>query len=151
MSRKKKNIILGSLIGVLTIIVCLGVFFIGKGFNKEESLVYELNINELRKKIDNQDTFILIIEREGCSQCESYLPVVKKVSKKYSIAFYTIDNSKVSGEDATYLKNVANISGTPTTIFIVNGEEKTTTNRLVGEVPEYKLISRLKSEGYISE
>ena len=49
------------------------------------------------------------------------------------------------------VKNVANISGTPTTIFIENGEEKSTLNRLVGNVAEYKLVDKLKTMGYINE
>ena len=59
--------------------------------------------------------------------------------------------TKNKQEKYDYIKNIASISGTPTTVFIVDGVEKTTTNRLVGNVPKYRVIEHLKALGYINE
>ena len=152
MTRKKKNIIISAVIIVLTVIICAAIWFIGKGFNKTEyPYIHELTFNELESKLNNQDSFVLIITQTGCSHCEAYLPVVQNVSNKYKVDFYVLNRTNISDEERTKLKNIANISGTPTTLFYTSGEEKSALNRLVGQATEYRLVEKLTSEGYIRE
>lgn len=152
MTRKKKNIIISAVIIVLTVIICAAIWFIGKGFNKTEyPYIHELTFNELESKLNNQDSFVLIITQTGCSHCEAYLPVVQNVSDKYKVDFYVLNRTNISDEERTRLKNIANISGTPTTLFYTSGEEKSALNRLVGQATEYRLVEKLTSEGYIHE
>jgi len=152
MTRKKKNIIISAVIIVLTVIICAAIWFIGKGFNKTEyPYIHELAFNELESKLNNQDSFVLIITQTGCSHCEAYLPVVQNVSNKYKVDFYVLNRTNISDEERTKLKNIANISGTPTTLFYTSGEEKSALNRLVGQATEYRLVEKLTSEGYIHE
>ena len=152
MTRKKKNIIISAVIFVLTVIICAAIWFIGKGFNKTEyPYIHELTFNELESKLNNQDSFVLIITQTGCSHCEAYLPVVQNVSNKYKVDFYVLNRTNISDEERTKLKNIANISGTPTTLFYTSGEEKSALNRLVGQATEYRLVEKLSSEGYIHE
>ena len=152
MTRKKKNIIISAVIIVLTVIICAAIWFIGKGFNKTEyPYIHELTFNELESKLNNQDSFVLIITQTGCSHCEAYLPVVQNVSNKYKVDFYVLNRTNISDEERTKLKNIANISGTPTTLFYTSGEEKSAPNRLVGQATEYRLVEKLTSEGYIHE
>ena len=152
MTRKKKNIIISVVIIVLTVIICAAIWFIGKGFNKTEyPYIHELTFNELESKLNNQDSFVLIITQTGCSHCEAYLPVVQNVSNKYKVDFYVLNRTNISDEERTKLKNIANISGTPTTLFYTSGEEKSALNRLVGQATEYRLVEKLTSEGYIYE
>ena len=152
MTRKKKNIIISAVIIVLTVIICAAIWFIGKGFNKTEyPYIHELTFNELESKLNNQDSFVLIITQTGCSHCEAYLPVVQNVSDKYKVDFYVLNRTNISDEERTKLKNIANISGTPTTLFYTSGEEKSALNRLVGQAAEYRLVEKLTSEGYIHE
>lgn len=152
MTRKKKNIIISAVIIVLTVIICAAIWFIGKGFNKTEyPYIHELTFNELESKLNSQDSFVLIITQTGCSHCEAYLPVVQNVSNKYKVDFYVLNRTNISDEERTKLKNIANISGTPTTLFYTSGEEKSALNRLVGQATEYRLVEKLTSEGYIHE
>ena len=152
MTRKKKNIIISAVIIVLTVIICAAIWFIGKGFNKTEyPYIHELTFNELESKLNNQDSFVLIITQTGCSHCEAYLPVVQNVSNKYKVDFYVLNRTNISDEERTKLKNIAKISGTPTTLFYTSGEEKSALNRLVGQATEYRLVEKLTSEGYIHE
>lgn len=149
MKENKKIIIIISTIIILLCVAGLGAFFF---FNKNKTtLVKEISISELRTKIDNKDTFILVITQTGCSHCAAYAPVLESVSQKYNVTFYEVNQTDLSNEDTAYLKSVANISGTPTTIFYSAGVEKTTTNRLVGSVTEKRLISALTTQGYIHE
>ena len=152
MTRKKKNIIISAVIIVLTVIICAAIWFIGKGFNKTEyPYIHELTFNELESKLNNQDSFVLIITQTGCSHCEAYLPVVQNVSNKYKVDFYVLNRTNISDEERTKLKNIAKFSGTPTTLFYTSGEEKSALNRLVGQATEYRLVEKLTSEGYIHE
>ena len=133
-------IIIGSLIGL----------FINKKNNELTNVAF-IDINTLKNKIDNKESFILVISRDDCSHCQAFIPVINKIGKEYNVTFYDISETGMSSEDLTYLRNVANISGTPTTVFIVNGEEKSIQNRLIGEVKEYRVIEKLKAMGYINE
>ena len=139
------------IIVIVVIILVAGIAFVFMSKNLKAEGVKTLNINELREKIDNKDSFILILTQDGCTHCHSYLPTIRKIANKYNITFYEISQTGLNNDDKTYLKNVANTDGTPTTIFIENGEEKSTTNRLNGNVPEYRVIERLKALGYINE
>ena len=141
MTRKKKNIIISAVIIVLTVIICAAIWFIGKDFNKTEyPYIHELTFNELESKLNNQDSFVLIITQTGCSHCEAYLPVVQNVSDKYKVDFYVLNRTNISDEERT-----------KTTLFYTSGEEKSALNRLVGQATEYRLVEKLTSEGYIHE
>ena len=81
----------------------------------------------------------------------AYLPILEEVGEDYKLKFYDINITNLSDEEKTEFNKIVRISGTPTTIFYVDGEEVSTSSRLVGEKSKEKIISRLKSEGYINE
>ncbi len=144
---KNKKFFIGGVIAV--IVIALGVsLFILKDDNKN---LISLDKEALQEKIDNKDSFILVVSREGCPHCEEFLPVFKDILKEYDVTAYVVDIAKYSKDDRTYLNSVANISGTPTTVFIEKGEEKSTVTRIVGSSNRKAIISRLKSTGYIKE
>ena len=150
--KKRENLINLIIVLLVIILICtLGYFLINKNKQEKYDNVKNINISELKEKIDNKDSFILVITQDTCSHCKSYLPVINDIGKTYNVTFYDISQTNLSEEDSTYLRNIANISGTPTTIFINEGVEKTTTNRLVGNVPKYRVIEHLKALGYINE
>ena len=147
--KNEHKINFGIVIVVIVIVAVIAFILLSK--NVQSGSVKSININELKEKIDNKDSFILVITQDGCTHCKAYLPTIRTIGNKYNITFYDISQTGLSNDDQTYLKNIANIDGTPTTVFIENGEEKSTTNRLVGSVPEYRVIERLKAMGYINE
>ena len=121
-----------------------------KNNNKNESNnLIEMNTKTLKEKINNKDSFILLITKEGCSHCAEYLPVFINVLEKYNLTAYKLDLADMSDSDKEYLADIANISGTPTTVFIENGEETTVLNRIVGSASRKTVIDRLKTMKYI--
>ena len=52
-------------------------------------------------------------------------------------------------EESAELKKHFSFSGTPTTVFVIDGDEKTAATRINGDVSEEKIISKLKSNGFI--
>lgn len=147
---KKKTYLIILIILLILLFVSLGVLYIRKK-EEENTLVYEINMQQLEEKINNKDTFILVMTQTGCIHCQSYLPTIKKVSREYGVTFYVLNRAKLSKEEYNRLNDIANISGTPATIFIVDGEEKTTLNRLTGSIEKSRLVEKLISEGYINE
>ena len=116
--------------------------------NKDKHLV-KLSFTELEEKLNNKETFILLISRSNCSHCAEYKPTLKKVLTDYDIYAYEIEQDMISDEERKKLENIASISGTPVTVFIIDGKEQSTTNRIIGPADEAKLINRLKAMGYI--
>ena len=55
----------------------------------------------------------------------------------------------LSEEERTQFKEYFSYDATPTTIFVKDGVEATSANRINGNVSEEKIISKLKSNGFI--
>lgn len=127
-------------ITMIIILVC--------GCTKERH-IKEISLDEFKEKIANKDTFALYIGNEGCTHCISYRPILEKVLDDYDITIYQLDNSKLTDEEYNEFRTYINISGTPTIVFITEGEEETTLNRINGEVSRDTTIERFKSNGYI--
>lgn len=149
--QKKKNIILGVLVVILVILICTITIIIGKKNSKAYQSIEEINLTTLQDKINNKDKFVLVVTQTGCSHCIAYLPVLEEIGEEYHLKFYDINITNLSADEKTDFNKIVRISGTPTTIFYTDGEEQSTTTRLVGEKTKDKIITRLKSEGYINE
>ena len=142
------------LITIIGIIAIGGIFYTSnKKIHKDDkkSNVVLINYSELEKKVNNKDDFVLVITQEGCSHCKNYTPVIEKVSKKYNINIYDLSLTDLSDEESKKISTIANVSGTPTTVFFKNGNEESTLNRINGETSESKLVDKLKKLGYIGD
>lgn len=140
--KKTNNIILICAI-VITILI---VLFLAIGKAKEGYLL-ELNLNKLKEKIENKETFVLCISKTTCSHCNDFKPKLKSIASEYNIDIYYIDVDKYDEEE---FSNLISFDGsTPTTIFIKNGDEETTSNRINGDVSKSKIIDKLKSNDFI--
>lgn len=151
-----KNKVLIILVVVVILIATGSLIYAGTVLNgkktTEDSHLIELTFSELQEKIDNEESFILLIARTDCSHCIEYKPILKKVLAEYDLIAYEIDLDKINDEQMSKLNNIANTGGrTPNTVFIENGKEKNTSQRLAGAVSESKLVNRLKALGYIKE
>ena len=142
--KNKKNII-------MIIVICL--LGVGIGyllFNSSDNGLVELNYNELTTKIENKEDFVVCISRTTCSHCNDYKPKLRKVANKYKISIYYTDIDKYNKTDLEkFNKLISFDGGTPVTIFIKNGEEKTTATRIEGDVSTDKIIDKLKKNGFI--
>ncbi len=120
----------------------------GKEIDLDKHLVL-LTYPELKEKVDNKESFILLFSQTDCPHCAAFKPIFKEVLAKHDITAYEIQTDTLTKEEAIALKDIANVSATPTTIFIENGVEKSTSTRLKGESSSDKIESRLKAVGYI--
>lgn len=146
MKNKKIWIILG--IAILLIGAC---FLTYKLLNKEYSNVQKITVNELVQKINNKESFVLVLSQTGCSHCKQYLPELNRTLKEIQFTAYELNITDISIEEQTTLNKLINVSGTPTTVFYRDGVESTTLNRINGYANGTKVLERLKSLGYIEE
>lgn len=141
--KNKKNII------IIIIVIGLGIGLGYLLFNNNDNLI-ELNYNELESKIENKEDFVVCISRTTCSHCNNYKPKLRNVANKYKINIYYTDIDKYTKTDLEKFNNLISFDGgTPVTIFIKKGEEKTTATRIEGDVSTNKIIDKLKKNGFI--
>ena len=113
------------LVSVLFVILAGGIFYkandkiFSKTGENKDNLVF-ISYTELDKRIKNKEDFILVVTQEGCSHCKNFNPIVKKVANNYNIKIYDLNLTKLSDEESKKISTIANISGTPTTIFYKN-------------------------------
>ena len=111
----------------------------------------EIKLDELTKKIENKDSFVLVIGSETCSACEAFKPTMEQVIKKYNLTIYYINIYPLTTEEKAKLVSYIYYTNTPTTIIFTNGENKDTHDNIVGAVSYDKVVQKLKEKGYINE
>ena len=137
-----------TIILVVCIIVLIGAIIADNILGK--SYLKEIKYDEVIKKIDNKESFVLLLSQTTCAHCLDFKPKLDKVSKKYKIEIYYLETNLIDTEALEKFKvNYFSFDGTPTTVFVIDGEEKTAANRINGDVSEQKIISKLKSNGFI--
>lgn len=142
--KKKKYLLIASILRVILGII-IGYFL----FSMNDNLV-RLSYDEIMEKIDNKESFILCISRTTCSHCNVYKPKLRKVANKYDIKIYYTDVDKYSKNDLKdFNSKISFDGGTPTTLFIKDGKEKTTATRIEGDVSIEKIVDKLKKNGFI--
>lgn len=144
MKKTKKRIII---LIIICIIVLVGGFFLDKSLSKE--YLVEIKYDEVMKKIDKKDTFVLLLSQTTCSHCAEYKPKLSRVAKKYKVMVYYLETDQLKEKEEKELKKKFSFSGTPTTVFVIKGDEKTAATRINGDATEEKIISKLKSNGFI--
>lgn len=130
-------------------LIIIFVLIILAGCSKENSHIKKISLDKFKEKIANKESFALYIGNKDCVHCENYRPTLDEVLDEYNINIYQIDNSKLSEKEYNEFKTYISISGTPTIVFITDGEEETTLNRIVGELSKEDTVEIFKTNGYI--
>ena len=68
-----------------TFVLCIGL--VGCG-SKTPFEIKEISATKLQKKLDNKDSFVLIIERENCPYCESLQEYIDKTKDEHPNLVY---------------------------------------------------------------
>lgn len=137
------------LIGLVIIVLLIAVFTTRgtDSINFPLKLVGEVGLkqisfSEYNEMVLNEDPFIVIIEREGCTYCKDYMPIVEEVANEKMIPITYIDTEKLTQDE--YLKLTSenkylnrNDWGTPTTLFMLG-------DRIVDSISGYVEKSTLE-------
>lgn len=143
MKVKNRIIILVS----ICLIVLVGAFVADRIMSK--SYFNKIKYEDLIEKIENKEDFVLLISRTTCSHCVTYKPKLRDVANKYKVNIYYIDVDLLSDDEDDKLTSYINYDGTPVTVFLRNGEEKTVANRINGDASKEKIERKLKNNGFI--
>lgn len=139
---KKSDFIL---IGLVLVIIVVAIFST-RGMKEEDKIEYPLTLsgevglnqityNDYKDKIANNEAFVLIIERTGCSYCEMYMPIMKEYAEEKKIPVVYIDTDTLTEEEFNDLSSTnsylrKNKWGTPTTLFMLG-------NRVIDSIGGY--------------
>lgn len=132
---KKNGIKKSDLFLVLGLVIALVLGFVLMG-DKNPGPSYELPLTlagdaglqqltyaEYQAKIDNNEEFVVILERATCSHCITYLPVAESFAKDNGVPMYYVDTDTFTSDDwnnfdksISFIKKANNNWGTPTTV-----------------------------------
>lgn len=132
----------------LLFFVFIFISFLISGCSK--SSINEIDYKKFNDLINQKKNFILYIGSTSCHNCNEFKPKLESVANENNISnIYYIDLDKLSTNEKNNFNKVINITGTPTVVFIANGEEQSSFNRINGNVDKEKIIKRLKANDYI--
>lgn len=147
MKNNKKGLVVIIILCIIIILFVLALIF--KNIKKKDYLI-DIKYNELREKIDNEETFILYIGKEGCSACEGFNPKFISILNEYKLEAYYLDLATYSDSQKEYIVNNISFTGTPTVVFMIDGKDSLNSDtKIVGNVSKEKIITKLKNRGYI--
>lgn len=133
---KKSDIAL--IVGVIIVFIIGG--FVMKGTKAKVNYVLPLSLSgevglqklsysEYQKKIDDNESFVFIVERTSCSHCQSFMPVAEKFAKDEGVPMYYIDTDEMESSDwsklevsNSFFKKKKDDWGTPTVIVLAGYE-----------------------------
>lgn len=116
--------------------------------NTKENNLINISVDSLNKKINNKESFILLIMQKGCSHCESFDPKFNRVLVSYGINSYYVDLRSISDNEYESFKKIATIKGTPTVLFFDKGQESIV-DRISGDMNETFIVNKLYKKGYL--
>ena len=82
---KKKAIILG----IICFVILIGAFIGDRLLSK--SYLQEIKYSDVMKKVENKESFILLLSQTTCTHCMDFKPKLKKVANKYKITVYYLE------------------------------------------------------------
>lgn len=133
---------------ILCLILTIALSLTGCG--KKLSTYEQISYADFMKKIENKESFPLVVGSSQCSHCADFKITMEKFISDYQVTVYYIDILTLSTDEYNEFITHVNFGGsTPTTVFITDGEEKTVYNRIVGALSYSKVETKYKSAGYI--
>lgn len=159
-NKKKNNKSDIFLLAGLAIVVVIGFFMLNSGkeeINYElplalsgEAGMHQLTYAEYQEKIDNNEAFVVILERTTCSHCATFMPVATEFAESNGFPMYYVDTDTFSEDDwkgfeksNSFLKKANGNWGTPTTVVLAGNqavdyiEGETTADNLLNLYNEY--------------
>ncbi len=131
------------------VLICFLSLFLLVGCSKKEYT--ELSYTDLESKLNNKDSFVLLIGSDTCSACTIYKETMQEVMKDTNVEIFYVNLNALSNKDYSKIYSKFVVNSTPTTIFISEGEETSTYDRIVGAANYDKVISSLEKHGYIGD
>lgn len=94
-----------------------------------EAGLQKLSYAEYQEKVDNNESFVIIVERTTCSHCQTFMPIAEAFANDNGLPLYYIDTDEMTEEEwnqletsNTFFKKNSSNWGTPTTMVLAGSE-----------------------------
>ena len=137
---------------LIMITLLLSLFcLIGCNQYKRYTTYTKLNYSEFQEKLDNKDSFAVVMGLSTCSACAMYKVTMENVIKENQVEIFYLELDSLSEEEHSKIYSKFVVEMTPTTIFIKEGKETSTYDRIVGAASSTEVVKNLKKHGIIGE
>lgn len=91
----------------------------------EKGKLIDLTLDELQTKIDNKDSFILLITKENCPYCENLMAGLQKSIDEHDKDIWRIEINPSNRDDLLPIlnENLSNFESVPFVSLLENGTE----------------------------
>ncbi len=133
------------------LIIGLLLLFVATACTASNSVTENIGVNDLKRMINNKETFILEIVQDGCSHCADFAPKFKSALKEAKLTAKVINVSNITQKEYEDMKDVLSLSnfGTPLVMFFDKGVETSSLKRIVGSHDKDYVIDKFESNGFI--
>jgi predicted bacteriocin transport accessory protein len=121
------------------------------GCNYTNEYLNQIDYKMVTDKINNKDTFILYVGNKSCSHCKDFEPKLVDVINQYKVTVYKLDTATMTNDEYNEFIGMVGQPGTPQVLFFYDGSETGIANRINGDVDKDRIISKLKTNGYIKD
>ena len=109
----------------------------------------KINLNELQKKLEAKETFILYLTDES-DDVKALKNNLGKFADKNKLTVFNLNTLKLSDNDLEKLKEQITFEDTNFILFIKNGDEETVLSRITDPyISEKKLTQEFTNQGFI--
>lgn len=135
----------------LLIILLLALTIAGCASPASDDVTYISSV-QAKEKVENKESFFLVVGQSTCSGCIAYKPVLKEVLKNKEAEIFYVETDTEAAKSDQDQKNVIEffeqtlgdrVDTTPTTIYINEGEIE---HMEVGVMKYTKLVEWIESK-----
>lgn len=123
--------------------------FLISGCSTKLSGYTQVSYEQLTKKIENGETFPLVIGSSECSACANFEITMSGFIENYQVEVFMIDLTQLSDDEYDELKTTVSFGGTPTTVFYKEGALTSYFNRIDGSETRSVVEAYFRNNGYI--
>lgn len=131
------------------ILLIVPLLILGTSCGKKLTTYTEINYEQYLDKIEAKDTFPLVIGSEECSACAMYKVTMEMFIEEHQVEVFFVDITKLEKEDLLKLNLQISYDGTPTTVFIEDGNLTSFYNRIDGAKDLKVVKNYFKQNKYI--
>lgn len=108
------------------ILLCLVMMLLvvsGCASKEEVSYSYELSVQDVITKLENDETFIVYLGTTNCSACATFAPIAEKMNENYGTQIYHVELDLENDEELkNSLLEIMPVTYTPSINVVVDGE-----------------------------
>lgn len=135
---------------IILIAVIIALITISYVFStNEDKYIKETTVSKIVSKKDKKESFILYIKQTNCEHCKIFSPRFASALKETGLKAYSLNLSQISEDEQELYDKTFKIDGTPTVLFIINGNESMI--KIEGEQSKDRIIEKIEAAGFVNK